>query len=103
VNAGRPRTRYERNRSRSRRQLRALLSPGIERAAEDRTTTPGNEAATRAALGMPAGHPESLTTELSPADEVKLAAYATDMWPHDEYADITADDYGERWDWGEPS
>jgi hypothetical protein len=40
----------------------------------------------RAILGMPAGHPESLTRPLRRADERRLEALAARLWPHDEYA-----------------
>jgi hypothetical protein len=40
----------------------------------------------RAILGMPAGHPESLTRPLRRADERRLEALAARRWPHDEYA-----------------
>jgi hypothetical protein len=40
----------------------------------------------RQILGMPAGHPESLTRPLSRAQERRLAALAARLWPHDEYA-----------------
>ena len=37
----------------------------------------------------PDGHPESLTAELPEEQEVALAALSNDLWPHDEYLDIT--------------
>jgi hypothetical protein len=46
--------------------------------------------ATVRADGLPAEHPESMVLELSPADEVRLAAYSNDMWPADEYLRIVA-------------
>lgn len=44
--------------------------------------------------GLPQDHPESMLSELGPADEIMLAAYANDMWPADEYESFTADDGG---------
>lgn len=44
--------------------------------------------------GLPAEHPESMVLPLADADEIWLAAAANDMWPADEYEDITADDGG---------
>ena len=46
--------------------------------------------------GLPAEHPESMALELAPADEVGLAALSTDLWPHDEYQQIIAEDYRQR-------
>jgi hypothetical protein len=42
----------------------------------------------RQALGMPARHPERITSGLSGGREKWLAAVAADLWPHDEYAEI---------------
>ncbi len=120
MSARRPRTRHERIPARC--QLCAGLSCGIGKHApvhpEDSAllkaltegiTGPGKDPAdddcqARTGIradGLPAGHPESMVLGgLSPADEVGLAALSNDLWPDDEYADITAGDYGERWDWG---
>jgi len=48
------------------------------------------ERAARAAIGMPARHPEHITRELRRGDEAWLATLCTQLWPDDEYADITA-------------
>jgi hypothetical protein len=50
----------------------------------------------RDAAVMPHGHPESLVNELARADEDELGAYAAELWPRDEYAEITAEDWRER-------
>jgi hypothetical protein len=55
-----------------------------------------SDADLRDANAMPHGHPESLVAELDPADEGELAAYASEMWPADEYAEIVAEDYRQR-------
>jgi hypothetical protein len=49
------------------------------------------ERAARAAIGMPARHPERLTAELPGRDEQWLAALAAELWPEDEYAQIVRD------------
>jgi hypothetical protein len=123
MNARRPRTRYERARARIRRQLRADLSRGpvhpedsaLVKALSEGTKGPGKAGPLRDRLegepgadcqaragiradGLPAEHPESMVLELSPADEVGLAALSNDLWPHDEYQQIVAEDYGQRWD-----
>lgn len=46
--------------------------------------------------GLPAEHPESMVIELADADEGELGLYAFEMWPKDEYAEITAEDWQER-------
>jgi hypothetical protein len=100
----RPRTRYERTRSRIRRQLRADLTRGPV-APEDSalvkalTEEPANGDQTSGGVrvyDLPAEHPESMLLELSPADEADLAALCTDLWPRDEYAEILAEDYRRR-------
>jgi hypothetical protein len=45
----------------------------------------------RAALGMPARHPERLTRDLPAGQESYLAALADALWPDDEYAAIIAE------------
>ena len=42
----------------------------------------------RAAIGMPARHPERITAELPGGQEELLAALAAALWPGDEYAAI---------------
>ena len=42
----------------------------------------------RAAIGMPARHPERITRELPGGQEEWLAALAAALWPDDEYAEI---------------
>jgi hypothetical protein len=114
VNARRPWTRYERTRARIRRQLRGELSSGIGapgpvhpedsalvKALSDGTEPGQDDCEARDGIradGLPAEHPESMVLELSPADEVGLAALSNDLWPHDEYQQIVAEDYGQRWD-----
>jgi hypothetical protein len=61
-------------------------------------TLPGNpsrigrhERVARAALGMPASHPELLTRKPSRAEWRMFAAWLIEMWPHDEYTAIVTD------------
>jgi hypothetical protein len=42
----------------------------------------------RAAIGMPARHPERITRELASPLEEWLACVAASLWPDDEYDDI---------------
>ena len=42
----------------------------------------------RAAIGMPARHPEQITSDLPAGQEKWLAALAAALWPGDEYAEI---------------
>jgi hypothetical protein len=53
------------------------------------------ERAARAAIGMPAGHPERITAELPEAQEQWLAAVAGRLWPADEYTHIVTDTHRE--------
>jgi hypothetical protein len=50
----------------------------------------------RAALGMPARHPERITAELPGHQEEQLAALAAELWPDDEYAQIITETRRER-------
>jgi hypothetical protein len=114
MNARRLRARYEWTRARV-RQLRTELSSGFGQPApvhpEDAALTkalagaitgPGKDPADDQARdgiradGLPAEHPESMVLELSPADEVWLAALSNDLWPADEYQQIIAEDYHQR-------
>jgi hypothetical protein len=52
----------------------------------------------RAAIGMPARHPERITSELPAGQEKCLAALVSALWPEDEYAEIIA----ELWRGGQP-
>ena len=104
MGARRARTRYERTRSRIRRQLRADLTRGPV-APEDSalvkalTEEPANDQASGVRVyDLPAEHPESMLLELSPGNEAWLAELSTDLWPRDEYAEIMAEDYRDRWD-----
>ena len=61
-------------------------------------TGPGNsrrisrtERFARAALGMPAEHPELLTRKPGRAEWKQLTAWLTQMWPNDEYTAIVAE------------
>lgn len=45
----------------------------------------------RAQLGMAPRHPERLTRELPEQQEEQLAAVATELWPDDEWTEITAE------------
>jgi hypothetical protein len=44
----------------------------------------------RAALGMPAEHPELLTRKPGRAEWQQLAAWCAQLWPNDEYTAIVA-------------
>jgi len=46
----------------------------------------------RAAIGMPADHPELLTRKPSRAEWKQLTTCLAELWPHDEYAAIIAED-----------
>jgi len=61
-------------------------------------TTPGSpgrisrkERAARAAIGMPADHPELVTRRPRRAEWRQLTAWLTEMWPNDEYTAIVAE------------
>jgi hypothetical protein len=45
----------------------------------------------RAAIGMPARHPERLTRKPGRAEWEQLAAWLAELWPNDEYTVIVAD------------
>ncbi len=49
------------------------------------------EQAARAAIGMPARHPERITRELPAGHEEWLAAACAELWPADEYTQIITD------------
>jgi hypothetical protein len=51
-----------------------------------------NERVARAAVGMPAGHPELVTRKPSRAEWKQLTAWLAQLWPHDEYAAIVANE-----------
>ncbi len=45
----------------------------------------------RAAIGMPAHHPEHFTRKPGRAEWKHLAAWLAELWPNDEYTAIVAD------------
>jgi hypothetical protein len=45
----------------------------------------------RAAVGMPAGHPELVTRKPGSAEWRLLATWCAELWPHDEYTAIVAE------------
>ena len=45
----------------------------------------------RAAIGMPARHPEHVTRKPGRAEWKQLAAWLAELWPYDEYTAIVAD------------
>jgi hypothetical protein len=57
--------------------------------------TPGRlsrrELIARAAIGMPANHPELVTRKPTRAEWKQLTAWLAELWPHDEYAAIVAE------------
>jgi hypothetical protein len=61
-------------------------------------TSPGNpgrisrnERAARAAIGMPAKHPELLTRRPGRGEWRQLTAWLAELWPNDEYTAIITD------------
>lgn len=61
-------------------------------------TTPGNprrisrkERAARAAIGMPAEHPELVTRRPGRGEWRQLTAWLAEMWPSDEYTSIVVE------------
>ena len=48
------------------------------------------ERITRAAVGMPARHPELVTRKPSRAEWALFAAWLAELWPNDEYTAIVA-------------
>jgi len=51
-----------------------------------------NERIARAAVGMPAGHPELVTRKPSRAEWKQLTARLAELWPNDEYTAIVAEE-----------
>jgi hypothetical protein len=49
------------------------------------------ECIARAAVGMPAEHPELVTRKPGRAEWKLLAAWLAELWPHDEYTAIVAE------------
>ena len=49
----------------------------------------------RAAIGMPAEHPEQVTPKPSRAEWKELTAWLAGLWPSDEYTAITAEESGQ--------
>jgi hypothetical protein len=49
------------------------------------------ERAARAAIGMPARHPELITRRPSRTEWKHLAAWSAQLWPRDEYTAIVTD------------
>lgn len=47
----------------------------------------------RAALGVPAAHPELLTRKPGRAEWRQLAAWCAELWPNDEYIAILAESW----------
>jgi hypothetical protein len=45
----------------------------------------------RAAIGMPAEHPELVTRKPSRAEWKLLTTWLAELWPHDEYTAIVAE------------
>jgi hypothetical protein len=54
--------------------------------------TSRKERAARAAIGMPAEHPELVTRRPGRAEWRQLTAWLAEMWPNDEYTTIVAGD-----------
>ena len=51
----------------------------------------GKERAARAAVGMPAEHPELVTRKPGRTEWKQLTAWLTELWPYDEYTSIVAE------------
>jgi hypothetical protein len=47
----------------------------------------------RAAIGMPAGHPEHVTRSPGRAEWKHFAAWCAELWPNDEYTAIAAEEW----------
>lgn len=45
----------------------------------------------RAAIGMPARHPEQITRKPRRREWKQFAAWLAELWPHDEYTAIVTD------------
>ncbi len=60
-------------------------------AAGDQGRISRKERIARAVVGMPAEHPELLTRKPGRNEWEQLAAWCTELWPHDEYAAIIAE------------
>jgi hypothetical protein len=60
-------------------------------ASGDRGAVGRKERAARAAVGMPAGHPELVTRKPGRAEWKQLTAWLAEMWPNDEYSAIVTD------------
>jgi hypothetical protein len=67
-------------------------------------TLPGNppwgsrrELLARAAVGMPAFHPERITCRPSRGEWKQLARWLAEMWPNDEYTAIIAHESRKHW------
>ena len=60
------------------------------------TGSPGpisrRERIARAAVGMPAEHPELVTLKPGRAEWKQLTAWLADLWPNDEYTAIVAEE-----------
>lgn len=52
----------------------------------------GKERIARTAVGMPAGHPELVTRKPGRAEWKQLTAWLAELWPHDEYTAIVAEE-----------
>ncbi len=72
-------------------RIRAFAAGLARRAGWVQPPVPWREAAARAAIGMPARHPERITRGLRRRDERWLAAAAIRLWPGDEYAVVVRD------------
>ena len=49
------------------------------------------ERSARAAIGMPANHPELVTRQPGRAESRQLAMLLAEMWPNEEYTQIVSD------------
>lgn len=61
-----------------------------------RLRLPRDERATRRHHHMAPGHPEWLTRESPEGDDEILGALCAELWPDDEYTEITAEGGGTR-------
>src|SRR6266536_932028 len=87
----------------ARRRIMRNLAAGARRAAaalalearpatrlRGRVVVTRRERAARAAIGMPPRHPERIARNLRRADEAWLARVCEQLWPGDEYVEITS-------------
>jgi hypothetical protein len=66
-------------------------------AADSQGRNSRQERLARAAVGMPTEHPELVTRKPARAEWKLLVAWCAELWPHDEYAAIVAEEWRQDW------